>query len=50
MPVYKFIEYSQIIQTRQVVYGFVRKMKKLILMLILQTLMLLNLSNIKLNY
>ena len=40
---------SSIIPTCQVLYGFVLKMKKLILMLILQTQMLLHLSSIKLN-
>ena len=53
MPMYNLIEYSsnysetnivQIILKQQGVYSFIQKMKQLILMLLLQTLMILNLS------
>ena len=50
MEVYNLIVYTvRFILTRQVVHGFILKMKQLILMLILLALMILGLSSIKLN-
>ena len=51
MPVYNLIEYIvQIILKQQEVYGFIQKMKQLILMQILLMIIILNLSCITLNY
>ena len=50
MLMYNLIEYSSNCHEAKEVYGFIQKMKQLILMLILQRLMNLNLSSIRLNY
>ena len=50
MQTYNLIKYSSNYSEITGIYGFILKMKQLILMLILQTLMILNLSNIRLNY
>ena len=42
IPVYNLIEYSSNYSKAQEVYGFIQKMKQLILMLILQTLTILS--------
>ena len=50
IPRYNLLEYTGIVLTQQVVYSFIPKMKQIIFMLILRTLMLLNLLSIRLNY
>ena len=50
MPMYNLWEYNSNYSTRQAVYGFIPKIKQIILMLILITLMFLNLLRIRLNY
>ena len=50
LPMYNLIEYSSIIEKQWEVYGFIQKIKQIILMLIFQTLIILNLSCIRLNY
>ena len=50
MPMYTLLEYNSNYSTRQAIYGFIPKIKQIILMLILITLMLLNLLSIRLNY
>ena len=50
MPIIICKNTAWIILTQEVVYGFILKIKQLILMPILQMMMLLNLSNIRLNY
>ena len=42
MPMYSLIELVQIVLKQHEVYGFILQMKQLILMLILQTLIILN--------
>ena len=49
-PMFNLINIVQIILKQQDVYGFIRRTKQLIWMQILQTLMNLNLSSIRLNY
>ena len=49
MPRYNLLEFTWIVLTQQVVYSFTPKMKQIIFMLILRTLMLLNLLSIRLN-
>ena len=49
MMLYNILETIRIILMRHVVYGFIPKMKQLILLLILQTLVFLSLSIIRLN-
>ena len=50
MPMYNLIECSSNILKQQKAYGFIQKMKQIILMIKLQTQMILNLSSIRLNY
>ena len=50
MLMYNLIEYSSNILKQQEVYGFIQKMKQLILMQILLMIIILNLSSIRLNY
>ena len=51
MPMYNLLEYSSYYSdTTGSLWGFFRKMKQLMMMLILFMIMLLNLSSIKLNY
>ena len=47
MPMYNLLEYSSNYLTRQVVYAFIPKLKQLILMLVLEIMIVLNLSSIK---
>ena len=49
MPMYNLIEYSSTFSEKQEVYGFIPKMKQLIL-IILKTLIISNLSSMRLNY
>ena len=49
MPMYNLIEYSSTFSEKQEVYGFIPKMKQLIL-IILRTLIISNLSSMRLNY
>ena len=50
MPMYTLLEYNSIILTRQVVYGYIPKMKQLFLIILLQLMtMILNFLSIKLN-
>ena len=50
MPMYNLREYGSNYSKKQKVYGFIQKMKQLILMQILLMIIILNLSNIMLNY
>ena len=50
MAMYNLIEYSSIFLKQEEIYGFIQKMKQLILMQILQTLIILSLSGIRLSY
>ena len=47
MPMYNLLEYSSNYLTGQVVYAFIPKLKQLILMLVLEIMIVLNLSSIK---
>ena len=50
MQTYNLIKYSSNYSEITGIYGFILKTKQLVLMHILQTLMILNLANIRLNY
>ena len=50
MQTYNLLKYSRNYSEITGIYGFILKTKQLVLMQILQTLMILNLANIRLNY
>ena len=50
MLMYNLTEYSSNYSKQQEVYGFLQKMKQLVVIMILQTLIILNLSSIRINY
>ena len=50
MQTYNLLKYSRNYSEITGIYGFILKTKQLVLMHILQTLMILNLANIRLNY
>ena len=50
LPMYNLLDTVRIILTRQVVYGFILKMKQLILIMTLRIPIILGRSSMKLNY
>ena len=50
MPMYNLIKYNSNYSETTRVYGFTLKMKQMILIITLQTIIILNLSSIRLNY
>ena len=50
IPMFNFIEYSSNYSETTGIYGFIRKMKQLTLIMILKALIIWNLLSIRLNY